>query len=265
MDDNELVVCFAASIAATFLWGRWFRRAASVFAPRCPTGLRLLLIAVPPALLASLAWMLHAYAPADVKNDPGYLTLFCAVGAVTLYAGCALASVLGMNPISDGIERVNSGVVAAVVGLWFGVTALNVGSNIGAGATITTTLFPLAIACGEIGLFAIAVAWCSGFTEAVARDQSLAAGFRFAGFVFSASLPLARAASGDWVSYSATMRDLMMAAPALACLLVAATILERVWPSSASRSALAVFFRGIIPSLSSVGLTWYAMGRLGTQ
>jgi len=260
MDDTDSFITAAAVVAAIVLWWSWFRRAANIFAPRCPLPWRLAVMALPPLLVISLVTTLHYVAAPDVKDNSGYLTLFSAVGTLSLYGASFFSSLAGLDPLANGIEGGNRAAILSVAGLWSATTVLNIGANIGSGEDISTTLIPLAIGLGLLGLFLAVVSWSTDLLPAIASARRTAAGVRLGALALSASLPLANAASGDWISLPATLGDMISVTPQLVLLVGAAWVVERVWPSAELRSFASILTRAVAPSLGflalAAGLTW---------
>ena len=252
MDDGEVLVAIGALVISGVLWSRWFYRVAVVFAPRTSRALRAAVIAAPPLFLTIVAIGLHLTAPVDVKNSPGYITLFTLVAAVTLFVGSTVLRYVGVDILTNGIEGGNLSTVIAGTGAWAGAAALNIGANIGQGAEIYTTLFPLALGVVMLAAFTALVAWCTALPESITGMRSIAAGIRLGSLLLSASLPLAAKASGDWVSASGTFDDLVSSTPALLVLAASGWIVEKAWPPTSSNRMGDVLARGILPAL------WFA-------
>jgi hypothetical protein len=187
-----------------------------------------------------------------VRNDAGYIALFTAVGAATLIGITWVTSALGLDPITDLLERRNKAVTVAISSVWMGVVALNIGSGIGEGDTIDTTLIPLffngVLYCVLVALVSAA----TGAIHAITVERSWVGAIRFGGAVLALSLPLARASSGDWVSTGATLFDSLRAMPAELALLAMGWGLERLKPSAPGLSKLAIITYGLAPALAMV-------------
>ena len=157
------------------------------------------------------------------------------LGVGFAYVGLLLSSLrlaigmltcLGIDPLVDVFERRNLRVIAPVAGALLGATALNVGANLGSGDSMTTTIFPLIV---SLGLWISAVVLSTHLTpwfSSVTLEHKDQSGWRLAIFCFASSVPLARAAAGDWISASATVADLVGALPAVAALELSAWCME---------------------------------------
>lgn len=176
--------------------------------------------------LGGLEYGLRTLADGEVRGDGWLQALFVAGGMTAIAVATEVAGLLGVNALADGIERRNRSARIAVVGLWIATTVCSIGANIGEGDTIGTTFGPLTIALGSLLLVLAVVSAATRGYVAIAMERSMAAGWRFAGLAIGASLPLAQAASGDWVSIEATLDDFVRAAPVLLALLAAAVGVE---------------------------------------
>jgi hypothetical protein len=139
----------------------------------------------------------------------------------------AFMHVLPLQLPADVTERANPAVIPAFAGAMFAVTALNVGSNLGQGAEASSTLFPLGLSWLIWMTFAVATASLTPLLSAAVVERKVAASMQLGLVWLTAGLVLARADAGDWVSFDATVIDLLGTLPALAVLLAAARWLAR--------------------------------------
>ena len=228
MSGDEAFVMVAATVVSLFAWGDWYVRLWRMFAPRCPGWYRALLTLGPPVCLIALAWAVSRYDSAEVKESAFYILLFTAVGAVTLRLTLPLLNLLRLDLPGQAVAQGNAAALPAVVGAWLAATALNIGANIGEGDTIYTALGPLALAGALLAGFALAVVAMTGVTTAITSGREPAAGMRFGALLLAASLPLARAAAGDWVSSAANLRAFAAAIPLLFALLLLGWLAEKL-------------------------------------
>jgi hypothetical protein len=123
------------------------------------------------------------------------------------------------------------------------------GANIGQGPTVGTTLGPLCLAVGALGLLWVIVAALTGRSASIRLDRDRASGLRLAGLLVSWGLVLGRAVAGDWVSTAATLRDFAMQGwPTLPLLGVAVAVETWVRPRRSGPSpSLAI--NGLAPAL----------------
>jgi hypothetical protein len=219
MAGDEAFVMIAATVVCLFVWGFWLMRLWQIYSPRCPGWHRAVLTLGPLACLVTLAWAVSRYDSAEVRENGWYIFLFTAVGAVTLRLTLPLLNVLGLDVPGQAVAQRNAAALPAVVGAWLAATALNIGANIGEGDTIYTALGPLVLASALLAGFALAAVALTGASTAITSGREPTAGIRFGTLLLSASLPLARAASGDWISVEASCGKFAAAIPLLLVLL----------------------------------------------
>jgi hypothetical protein len=212
---------------AVAAWTPWYSYLWRAFAPMAERGARPMLAMVPPLLFVGFAAFLFRFAAANVSKDPEYFLAYLGVYAVTAVGSARLLDVVGIQPLKDPLERGNGASLLPAMAALLGATALNVGANIGEGASELSTLFPLFVGGLVWTGFALALASATPLAESTAVGRDKLAGAAFGLTWFAASVPLARAAAGDWVSFSATSTDLLGAVPFLVVLLVAAMLLSR--------------------------------------
>jgi hypothetical protein len=227
MSIDEGFVLLWSTVVGLVAWGFWFTRLWQLFSPPCPGWHRGLLTLGPPVCLLALAWAVSRYDSAEVRESIGYIWLFTAVGAVMLRLTLPVLNLLGLDVIGQAVGQRNAAVLPAVAGAWLAVTVLNIGANIGEGDTIYTALGPLAVAEVLLGVFAFAAVAVTGATEAITSGREPAAGIRLGALLLAASLPLARAAAGDWVSSAANLRAFAAAMPLLFALLLLGWLAEK--------------------------------------
>lgn len=197
------------------------------------------ILAFAPAAHLALVWFaLRSGADVQVRTNVGYQVLFMAVGAAWLLAMLRLLPVFGLSAEDDVAARGNRAALAAILGAQLGAGLCYAGANLGAGATIWTTLGPAALAAA---LFLCA--WflhelIGGISEAVAIEHDVESGFRLGGFLVAAGLLVGRAAAGDWVSHAATLRDFGSACVPLGLLAVVAALVHRIRVTRGARAPI---------------------------
>jgi len=151
---------------------------------------------------------------------------------------------------TDGFERQNVAARIAIIGLWIAVTICAIGANIGEGDEIETTLLPLGLCAGNLLAVAVGLSMATRGFSPVAIERDRAAGVRIGSLFVASSVPLARAASGDWVSTEATVRDFAVTGPMLVALVVCAAVAE-AWFTRARRDTLregSLWAHGVLPA-----------------
>lgn len=242
---------FAAVSAGARTW-RMFSLTSLARAARARTLLIIAGVACAVALWAALRF----FAAREVRETIGYQLLFLAAGIIALEMSTHAFAALGLDAHGDALERNNPAALPAVIGLWIAVTNCAIGANLGEGDDIFTTLVPLALAA--LILIGFGLGWSAGTRgfAGVVVERDRAAGLRCGGALIAASLPLAKAASGDWVSLSATLRDFAAALP-FEALLLAVTLAVESAGQRARRAGRAWASRPggcVLPALAYLGL-----------
>ncbi len=237
MDPDEFLTLAVGSVAslAAALW--WYAPLARVYRPSGYGVVGGALALTPPACLAALLVVLQTAADAEVRGHAQYVALFLAAGGAWLGAtAVALPAVLGVSVRDDALEGRNGPAAAVASGALTAVTVVFAGANVGAGATIWTTLGPAVLATGGLAGLMLAHAAASGLSEAVTVDRDPAAAARAVGLHLAMAVVLARAVAGDWVSTDALLADLARQGwPAVALAAVAVGVdrwyHRRPWPT----------------------------------
>jgi hypothetical protein len=212
-------------IAAIGIWYKWYASLSTTFAPAAKTSVRILLGFLPVVCLVIFSTAFFLYADPSATDDIDYSLGFIGLFLFSLRLILEVIRVIGIQPLNDSLERANPAVIPAVVGTLLGTTALNIGANIGQGDEIGTTLFPLAMGLALWIGFGVLLGAITPLIERITVTRESLAGLTFGLIWFSASLPLARAAAGDWVSFAATTIDFAGALPALLALLITGRLL----------------------------------------
>ncbi len=228
MGNDESFLLLAATIVAVAAWGSWFVHVLRFFSPDCPKWYRGVLVLTPPACLSTLALAVSRYYSAEVRGNAGYILLFTAVGAVILRATLTLLNLLGLDVVGSAVGQRNAAVLPAIVGAWLAGLTLNIGANIGEGRTVYTALGPLVLACALLAGFALLVGTITQVSDSIVSGRNLAAGLRFGALMLGAGLPLAVAASGDWVSIHGILHKFLLSVPVLVGLLVLGWLADRM-------------------------------------
>ncbi|MBS0630522.1 MAG: hypothetical protein JSS11_01305 [Verrucomicrobia bacterium] len=212
------------------VWGSWYRKLIAAFAPAVSLRLRLVTGLIPLAAFSAFAGLFLRYADASALKDDFWCLAFPVIGALCLRLTVLLLDGLQLQLPADITGRNNPASLPAFAGALLGVAALNVGSNLGRGDEAYTTLFPLALTSALWVAFAVLLAACTPLLSATVTDRRITASVQLGAVWLTSGLILARAAAGDWVSFSATTLDLLGAMPALAVLLTSARYIGRLAP-----------------------------------
>ena len=209
---------------------RWYRRLLGGVWPRSVSGIemRLLLMALPVALVAALVMALDVHAAREVRNQGDYLEFFVVLGVATLASTLRALEWLGVSAMDDAIERHNVAAGWAALGAMAAGTTCYAFANFGEGDTVWTTLGPAALGFVACTALWATHQWLSGASDAIAIDRDVPSGLLFAGMALGTSLFIGRSMAGDYVSVDATFGDLWQQGwPALVVVAVA-VVVQRV-------------------------------------
>ena len=226
--------------------------------------MRLLIGALPVALLAALAVTLRLGAAREVREHGEYVVLFVALGAAWLIGLSWASGWLGVHVQDDAIERNNAAAAIAASGTLAGGMIVYAGANLGEGDTIWKTIGPALQASALIlalwGMHQV----LSDATDAITLDRDVASGIRFAGMALGTGLVIARAAAGDYVSALDTARDLFVQGwPALPLVALGVFVQVRLRPTKEQPKPNAVT-RGLIPAFVYLALAVVVLLYLGS-
>jgi hypothetical protein len=226
MSGDEVLVLVAAVGVAASCWGVWL--VAAIESVRFGRGAwRIAVLAL--ILAASLVPVFVALvtgADPQVRGGGEYIALFLLIAAASVAGVSVAGSVLGLSALDGVVRRRIGATLWAVAGLWLGTGLINAGANVGRGATIYTTVGPLALA---LATFLVLVAVVSAFTRgfhAVRLDRDGPSGLRLAGLFVAWGLILGRAVAGDYESVGRTVEDFVAYDWPAALLLAAAIPIE---------------------------------------
>jgi hypothetical protein len=198
--------------------------------------------------------VLATQASREVRQDLGLQALFVAGGMTAVAGVTEIVGIFGLHAVDDGIERNNPAARAAVAGLWIATTLCSIAANLGEGDFVGTTFAPLAIALMVLLTLCAAYSAATRGFAVITVERDRAAGIRFAGWVIAASIPLAKASRGDWVSLTATLRDFALELPALALGLALALGFEMWIRRSGMESPINSWKRGVGPAALYLGV-----------
>jgi hypothetical protein len=218
------LILFAGSLLT---WLNWYIRLIEIYSPTSSWRTRAPLATAPVVCLLLFFWAFYRFGDQSTVSELEYFLGFAAVCVMSLRLILEVLDFLGVQPQRDAIERSNPASLPTIAGALLAMTALNIGSNIGYGDDIHTTLFPLAVSTGLLLAVVGAVVVFTPVAESIAIGRNLSAGIRFGALWISASIPLARAAAGDWESFITTTIDLVGVLPNLLFLFLVAVWSER--------------------------------------
>lgn len=261
--DEEFVPILSVMLAV-FAGGKWAQLAHGVGQTRrAGRRFRRALLGLPLALVVVIAEVLSWGAATDVRTNSGYWFLFVALGAIWLAATVEILRWLGIGFRDDAIERENRAAGWAVAGALLAGAIGYSFANFGEGTTIWTTLGPASLVLAVTSLLWAAYLSLSGSAAAIAIERDVDAGIRFAGLAVGSSLIVGRSMAGDYVSMSATFRDLAVQSWLVVPLTAVAVLVQRLEaraPSHHSRgfvAALAYVAVGVV-DVASLGAWWGA-------
>lgn len=256
-DFFALIVC--AIIAGQWTW-RNAQRLLIADALACGSGARHGYIAMFAGCLAVFVVALACVATDEVRGHPLYWALFLCSTIIALSLAVGGLSLLGLDPIQDGIERNNPAVRLVAFALCPAVTLCSIGANIGEGDAVATTFIPQLLAVAVLLLMCALFSAATPTFTLIGSDRDRAAAARLASLLLAWSALLANSAHGDWVSLEETVRSFGYGVAACAAVLVVAVVVERGLQTRAAPSSP---WRTIVgPALMNLGLTAFLFLRL---
>lgn len=263
MSDDEVVVLIASAIVSLVCWGVWYVSPTLVRGIGRRRSGRLLLQVTPLVAAALLFGVLRQAASFDVRDDPGYLTLYMLLGAAWVGIWIRLLSFTGISRRDDVVERGNVSAAIAIAGAMLGIMLCYAGGNIGDGPGWWVVVFAAGLASGALFAAWMLLEMTTRVSETVTVDRDTAAGLRLAGFLIACGLILGRSVAGDWESADATVNDFALAAWPVIVLVVVAAIVERVARPTPATPRPPLVPYGIVPALLYIAGALYQLQRLG--
>lgn len=247
MDSDDFVPLVITCVVSTIAWSPWYHRAMRTFAPNRANGTRGLLLAAPIALAIIFFVTLGFVADRQVAESVGYRVMYAALALLTMRVLTGVVHIFGLDAIDATLQQRNPAVTTAIGATWVAAVIVNVGANIGSGDTILSTFEPSALGTVILAAFVALLTAVTRLNETICSARLGDAGRRFAGYVLSAALPVARGASGNWTTPDATFWKLVYASSWLPVLFVVAWVIESFWSRNATVSR--PWARGIVPAV----------------
>ncbi|MBK8027372.1 MAG: hypothetical protein IPK19_39775 [Chloroflexi bacterium] len=263
MEDFAYMFLYIAPFGAAMFWFRWY---APFFTDRLrhirPNPLYGPMMAVPLVCAAIIFGILYAYSASDVQSDATYLFLYFALGLAWIGIGEWFFRMLGISAIFDVLERANPAAFFAVTGAFVGLAICYSGGNIGEGPGPEAVFYAAGLASIAYGAVWWAYSTITQIDYAVTMHRDLASGVRLGGFLLAAGMILGRAAAGNWVSYAATLGDMIRFGSPVLLLLLFALGIERLAHPTAEMPNRPVLQFGVLPALIFVtgALIWLSVG-----
>jgi uncharacterized membrane protein YjfL (UPF0719 family) len=246
MSGDEAVVLMASVAVIVFFGGRWAYRVATVDRRYSPPRLRFIVL-VWPLLMAGVVFaVLRRYASHDVVDAAVYLLMYTTLGVAWVVASAYLFAALGLSVRDDVAERGNTAALIAILGGMTGVALAYSGGNIGSGPGWWVVVFAGGLATALVFASWVALEITAHVHDRITVDRDAACGWRIGAMLACVGAITGRAAAGDWVSYSATIRDFVVVGwPALALIAVSAVVEAIVAPRPGESPRSAALFGGI--------------------
>ena len=263
MSGDEVAVLVVSGALALFGWIPWYARALRIRRlGAAPRGYALL-FSVPPLCAVLLAVVLLTLAASDVRDAPRYIGLYMVIGAAWIAAGAHSLALVGVSARDDVAERRNPAAAFAIAGALIGITLCFAGGNVGDGPGWWVVLFSAGLATTCLLLIATLLETITGISDAVTIDRDIAAGVRLGGFFVAGGIILGRAAAGDWVSATATVRDFAWIAWPVLLVVAGAAFVERFARPTVRRPISPTLTHGVIPALILILAALLHVARLG--
>lgn len=250
--DDETFFFFAAAIGALAGFVAWYlplTRVRAVGSESC----KLTLALTPPACLAALLLVLQRWAdPQYVVGKLDYTLLFTAGGAAWMWACGLITSFFGVSRRDDALERSNRAAAIAIAGLLGAVMSIYAWSNVGAGPTIWTTLFPAFVATAALFVLWAIVETFTHLSDAITIDRDVASGLRLAGWLIATSLILGRGMAGDWTNWQGTFDEFYRIAWPAVPLAIGMIVLHWFFRPTPLRPTPPAIVFGVLPALALI-------------
>jgi uncharacterized membrane protein YjfL (UPF0719 family) len=249
MSEDEILVTLMALAAGPLWWTITLVRLARL-SPLRPgaTGVQALTVTISVCALGILL-ILKTLASFDVVDAPEYQFMYGVLGLAWLRLAQTLFGFAGLHVRDDLVERRNTAAIPAIAGALLGLTFCYAGGNIGDGPGWWVVVFSAGVATAILFAVWLAFAQLTSGMEAITIDRDPSAGLRAGAFLAANGLVLGRAVAGDWYSIRYTLADAATALPAVAVLLIAAVLAERVGRPTPQRPRAPLLVFGVIPSV----------------
>ncbi len=261
MSEDEAFVSVVSTALWILCWLVWYwgLRVGSKLQTR--RGPRRALAAAPIASLALVFLVLRLWSSHDVRDSPGYLYQYLALGGA--WVGIAMTQLrwLGISARDDVAERGNPAAAAALFGALLGTALCYAGGNVGDGPGWWVVLFSSGLATAAYFVLWTVLETAAHPSDSVTIDRDLAAGLRHAAFCIALGLVLGCAAAGDWESAGSTLGDFAAGGWPALLLLVAAILLERSLAPAKHAPRRSPLVHGVLPGAAyvTVAIAWLAL------
>jgi hypothetical protein len=248
MSSDEMMVLVFCGVLALALAAAWLYSAFGPSPLHGSKGARWPMWLMPPVCFGVVLVALQTLAADDVRNAPQYIALYAVLGACWVGITMRFAPLFGLYPRQDIVERRNPAAGWVMAGLMLGITFAYSGGNVGNGPGWWVVL-----ACAALSTVTLYAVWClvdwmTGITEFVTINRDRAAGIRLAAFLAASGLILGWAVAGDWVSVTATVRDLLHRGWLVFVLVVFEAMISAAAHPSADDPAPKPVLRGAVPA-----------------
>ena len=244
------IIIIASLIVGWYFWKNWYMAVWSDQLHKVRSNPAILYLQLVPVLCATIiGYVLLLFSASDVRTSAFYIFEYLVLGIAWVAICEWLFRYLGISAIFDVVERRNLAAFAAITGAFIGVACCYAGGNVGEGPGAEVVFF----ASGLATLIFFVLWWLFSIVTQVdytiTSDRDITAGLRLGGFLAAAGVILGRAAAGNWVSYSATVNDMILYGSPALLLWVIAIVFERIIKSAADRPAPASIWYGVLPAL----------------
>lgn len=218
-------------------------------------------VAVAATCCSVLGLTLQFYADAEVRSETIYKLEYFLAGLLWVRIGFWIVQFLGIDWISDVVQKNNRPAMWALSGVALGFTFCYAGANVGSGPGPGVVVFCALVASGSMLLAWFLLEILCGFaiSESITVERENAAGIRLAIFVASVGLIAGCAVAGDWESVSATVLDFVKFGWPIALIVLCAAGFEARARRRADAGGLwRIFFPSVTYLFISVATAWRA-------
>lgn len=174
----------------------------------------LYLLPIIPVLLYLVT--LRTVASWDVVGELLYILMYLFLGIAWLSATCdGMLLLWSFSYDDDVLMGKNKASLTMLTGAIIGSSMIYAGANIGDGPGWWTVVFAGGLGTLTWLLLGMIINQTTAIIESITMEYEFNSSIRFTGYLVASGMILARASSGDWTSFSATVSEFMIGWPVL--------------------------------------------------
>jgi len=219
MDDSEIMVFFLSSGVLFWFLMYWYGPLFNVH-PNDRNDrndvAKIILGSLPVIFLLIMFVILNTQASFDVVDSAIYQIFYIVLGYALVSLGLYWVSVFfGLIWPDDAVHLNNKAALLVTIGIFFALTAIYVGSNIGDGPGWWCVLFSGSLGFSAWFILGFMVHSYANIFERITVERDLACGLRFSLYLILSGIILGYACSGNWQSFAMTVKEFNVGWPVL--------------------------------------------------